>query len=192
MGDERNEEGRVEPALAQSETDSGPWLETIYRENSGIVLQAAYRVTGNSEDAEDVLQTIFTRLARRSDKPDFATSPKAYLYRAATNTALDIVQSRRVRSSVSIEDSGEAVHRDPSPEPERRQIGRDLQDRLREALTRVSRRSAEIFALRYFEGFDNTEIAEHLGTTTNTIAVTLHRVREQLKTEMAPLMGGSQ
>ena len=192
MGDDRNEEERVQAALAQNETDPGGWLETIYRENSGLVLQAAYRVTGSSQDAEDVLQTVFTRLARRSGQPDFSASPKAYLHRAATNAALDIVQSRRVRSGVSLEDSSQEVHRDPAPEPERRQMGRQLHDQLRDVLTRVSRRGAEIFVLRYFEGLDNQEIAEHLGTTSNTVAVTLHRVRERVKEEMAPMMGGTQ
>ncbi len=153
MGDERNEEDRVEAALAQQEIDPGAWLETIYRENAGIVLQAAFRVTGSSQDAEDVLQTVFTRLARRSEKPDFAASPKAYLTgrpptprstscnRAASEAAC------RSRTRVRLYT---ATHR---PEPERRQIGRDLQDQLRQALTKVSRRSAEIFVLRYFEGF---------------------------------------
>lgn len=190
MGDERNEEDRVEAALAQQEAGPGAWLETIYRENAGIVMQAAYRVTGSSQDAEDVLQTVFTRLARRSDKPDFAASPKAYLHRAGTNAALDIVQSRRARSGVSLEETPEITHRDPAPEPERRQLGRELHDQLREALTRVNRRGAEIFVLRYFEGLDNTEIAEYFGTTANTIAVTLHRVRERIKEDMAPLIGG--
>ena len=59
MVDERNEEERVEAALANSATEPGAWLETIYRDEATTVLQAAYRVTGNVDDAEDVLQTVF-------------------------------------------------------------------------------------------------------------------------------------
>jgi RNA polymerase sigma-70 factor (ECF subfamily) len=191
MVDDRKEEGRVEAALANPETESG-WLETIYREDATVVVQAAYRVTGNVEDAEDVLQTVFMRLANRDHPPDFSTGSRAYLRRAATNAALDIVQSRYARDGVSLEVThGDAQH-DPGPAPDRLHHGRELQKLLRVALSRISRRGAEIFVLRYFEGLDNTEIAQQLGTSTNTIAVTLHRARARLKDEMAPFMGGLQ
>ncbi len=192
MVDDERQEAPVEAALVNRQPDPGGWLETIYREHARIVLQAAYRVTGSASDAEDVLQTVFTRLAGRSDPPDFTTGSSAYLRRAATNAALDIVQSRYARSGVSLEVSDDGVHRDPAPEPDRQQLGRELHEQLRRALTKLSRRGAEIFTLRYFEGLDNTEIAEHLGTTPGTVAVTLHRARTQLKTEMAPFMGGLQ
>jgi RNA polymerase sigma-70 factor (ECF subfamily) len=193
MNDDTKEEARVPTALAHSEQhETMSWLEVIYRENSSVVLQAAYRVTGNAEDAEDVLQTVFTRLARRTEQPDFSIGSRPYLRRAATNAALDIVQSRRVKDGVPLEVAGDGASRDPAPEPDRRHLGRELHDHLRSALTRISRRGAEIFALRYFEDFDNAEIAEMLGTSTNTVAVTLHRARTRLKEEMSPFLGGLQ
>ena len=192
MVDEKNEEERVEAALANSATESAGWLETIYREDATVVLQAAYRVTGNTQDAEDVLQTVFTRLANRDGPPDFSTGSRAYLRRAATNAALDIVQSRYARDGVSLEITGGDVTHDPTPGPDRQHHGRELQQHLRRALATISRRGAEIFVLRYFEGLDNTEIAEQLGTSTNTVAVTLHRARARLKDAMAPFLGGLQ
>jgi RNA polymerase sigma-70 factor (ECF subfamily) len=193
MVDDRPEEGRVEAAPASQDPKiAANWLEPIYREHSRVVLQTAYRVTGNAEDAEDVLQTVFSRLARRVDPPDFSAGSRAYLCRAATNAALDIVQSRRVRSGISLESAPGNAHRDGAPAPDRLHLGRELQDRLRNALTNLSRRSAEIFVLRYFEDLDNSEIADQLGTSAGTVAVTLHRARERLKEEMAPYMGGSQ
>jgi RNA polymerase sigma-70 factor (ECF subfamily) len=191
MVDERYEEESVEAVCATHETESTDWLEEIYREDARVVLQAAYRVTGNADDAEDVLQTVFARLANRAEPPDFSTGSRAYLRRAATNAALDIVQSRFARDGVSLEVTGGDVGHDPSPTPDRLHHGRELHALLRKALSRISRRGAEIFALRYFEGLDNTEIAEQLGTSTNTVAVTLHRARARLKDEMAPFIGGT-
>ena len=155
MVDEKKEEERVEAALANPETQATGWLETIYREDATAVLQTAYRVTGNSDDAEDVLQTVFMRLANRAQPPDFSTGSRAYLRRAATNAALDIVQSRYVRSGVSLELTGEDVGRDPGPSPDQQHHGRQLQQQLRRALSKISRRGAEIFTLRYFEGLDS-------------------------------------
>ena len=78
---------------------------------------------------------------------------------------------------MSLDISGEDVHRDPGPAADRQHLGRNSTEHLRRSLVKISRRGAEIFVLRYFEGLDNNEIAEHLGTTPNTVAVTLHRAR---------------
>jgi RNA polymerase sigma-70 factor (ECF subfamily) len=192
MVDERNEEERVEAAFANPDEESAGWLETIYRDGATAVLQTAYRVTGNADDAQDVLQTVFARLANRDRPPDFSTGSRAYLRRAATNAALDIVQSKYARNGVSLEVIGEDIGHDPGPGPDRQHHGRQLQQQLRQALSKISRRGAEIFALRYFEGMDNAEIAKQLGTSTNTVAVTLHRTRALLKEEMGQFMGGLQ
>jgi RNA polymerase sigma-70 factor (ECF subfamily) len=192
MVDEDDLEEPVHAVTADDHRDPTGWLEPLYREHAKAVIQTAYRVTGNAEDAEDVLQTVFIRLARRRTPPDFSGGPLPYLRRAATNAALDIVQSKRVKTSVPFDGVGEALTRDPAPSPDSLQHGRELQRHLREAITHLSRRSAEVFTLRYFEGLDNKSIAAALGTSPGTVAVTLHRVREKLRTEMAPLLGGIQ
>src|SRR3979409_2249355 len=70
-------------------------LERIFQEHHGLVYRAAYRVTGNSEDAEDVLQTLFLRLLRRERPLDFQSNPKGYLHRAAVNISLDVIKLRK-------------------------------------------------------------------------------------------------
>ena len=180
----------MQAVIAQHQ-DPMEWLEPIYREHSKAVIQTAYRVTGNAEDAEDVLQTVFTRLARRSDPPDLSGGALPYLRRAATNAALDIVQSKRVKTSVAFDGVGEATTSDPAPRPDSIFQGREAHRILRQAVAKLSRRSAEVFTLRYFEDMDNKAIAAALDTSPGTVAVTLHRVREKLKAEMAPLMGGN-
>lgn len=191
MSEERPEEDRLEAALAHSQqVPAVDWLETIYREHSGDVMRTAYRVTRSAADAEDVLQTVFLRLARRNPPPDLSQGASAYLRRAATNAALDLVQSRAVRSSKALEDAPPAATTDPGPGPERMQHGRQAERRLRDALAAMSRRHAEMFALRYLEGLDNGEIATLFDTTPGTVAVTLHRIRERLAGELAPYLGG--
>ena len=193
MIDDEHREADVEAAATAAtaqETPGSSWLEATYREHAAMVVQTAYRVTGNAADAEDVLQTVFMRLAGRDQPLHFTTGCGAYLRRAATNAALDIVQSRYARSGTSLDAAPEAAHLDPAPEPERRHEARELHALLRRALAGLSRRSAEIFVLRYFEGLDNRTIAEHLGTSAATVAVTLHRARARLKDAMAPFVGG--
>jgi RNA polymerase sigma-70 factor (ECF subfamily) len=190
MVEKTPEEEPLDAALAPSQPDAVHWLEPVYRDHAPVVLQAAFRVTGNAADAEDVLQTVFGRLARRTEPPDFSHGAVGYLRRAATNAALDIVQSRRVKtaSAIPVEMLEPA---DPSPAADQLHYGSQLKASLRHALGGLSRRHAEMFVLRYFESLDNTEIAEIFDTTPGTVAVTLHRIRARLTEELKPLLGGT-
>jgi RNA polymerase sigma factor (sigma-70 family) len=72
-------------------------LDQIFREHHQLVFRTAYGVTGSREDAQDVLQTLFLRLLRKELPPDFRKNLKAYLYRAAVNTSLNIIRARKRR-----------------------------------------------------------------------------------------------
>jgi RNA polymerase sigma factor (sigma-70 family) len=73
-------------------------FEQIFREHAKFIYRTAYRVTGKSEDAEDVLQNLFVQLMRRELPPEFDRNSKAYLYRAAVNLALNVIRTRVRRS----------------------------------------------------------------------------------------------
>jgi RNA polymerase sigma-70 factor, ECF subfamily len=122
-----------------------------------------------------VLQAVFLRLLRRgaAEKVEDADS---YMRRAAINAALDVVRTRRESATVPLEESP------PGPMP----AGEDLREGLRRALAMLSPRAAEIFALRFFEGYSNPEIARMLGISQVHVAVLLHRTRKQLQKEMGP------
>jgi RNA polymerase sigma-70 factor (ECF subfamily) len=165
-------------------------LESLFREHHGAIFRAAYRITGDAADAEDVLQTVFTRLLRREEQPDLSESAGSYLHRAAVNAALDLMRARKRARTIGL--SGERIVDlvdETEPGPERRQGSRELARRLREAMTRLSPRQAEIFTLRYFEGLGNLEISKLLGATQTSIAVILHRARHRLQKELGSLEG---
>src|SRR5215471_21320884 len=88
---------------AMAETDFRPGLEQIFLEHKDRVFRAAYRVTGHAGDAEDVLQTVFLRLARQERFPEIANLP-AYLHRSAVNASLDLLRRRKDGRMVSLDD----------------------------------------------------------------------------------------
>lgn len=184
MVEERAEDGRVlsaeegTPAGGQPAVD----LERLFREHHARVFRAAYRVTGSESDAEDVLQTVFLRLARRSGPVDLSPSPASYLYRSAVNAALDIVRSRPHRN-LPIEAAGGLA--DPRDRPDEGHRSAEIRALVRAALAELSPRSAEIFVLRYFEGLTNEAIARMLGISPGSVAVALHRARARLKRSLA-------
>jgi RNA polymerase sigma-70 factor, ECF subfamily len=164
-------------------------LERLFQAYHGVVMRAAYRITGNTTDAEDVLQTVFMRLlSRRVDSAAMENVP-AYLHRASVNAALDLVRGRREGGQVSIEAHATRLAVAEDAAPDRQHEGREMRDLIRRAIGHLPPHMAEIFALHYFEGYSNQEIASLLDLSAAGIAVTLHRARTRLEEEVRSFMG---
>ena len=155
-------------------------LERAFDQHHSMVFRAAYRITGNVADAEDVLQTVFLRLSARHEDAAEVEAIEHYLRRAAVNASLNLLE-RRSRQNVPLENA---------PEPHAREDQRDLREVLRRAIATLAGRTAEMFALRFIEGYENPEIAEMFGISPLVVAVTLHRARKQLQKEIR-LLGGT-
>lgn len=165
-------------------------LESLFREHHDRVFRAAYRITGSVVDAEDVLQTVFLRLSRRPGGVNLDPSPASYLHRAAINAALDLLRQRNRAESIPLDDVAPTLIGNPQLNPEAQRKNNELRACLRRAVARLSEKSAEMFALKYFEGYDNTEIAERLGTSAMVVGVLLHRARARVKKEVGDFLEG--
>lgn len=173
----------VEPSIPTLDT-----LEQLFQEHHERVYRAAYRVTRNAADAEDVLQTIFVRLIQQDPPTALGPGVGGYLYRAAVNAGLDVLRGRRRSRAVDFDNNADEIdrrHATPKAVTEERLKRVELDDRLRQMLAELSPRAAEIFSLRYFEDHSNTEIARLLGISRTSVAVTLHRTRHTLQKELA-------
>ena len=170
-------------------------LERLFREHHERVFHTAHRVTGSAEDAEDILQTVFLRLARskKEDTFQWAENPEAYLSRAAINASLDLLRKRKRSKSVAVDDveysaallTGVSMtNTGPERNPEAHHEDRELRTLIREAVSRLGEKAGAMFALRYFEGFDNGEIAQMMETSPLVVGVTLHRARARLREEI--------
>lgn len=159
-------------------------LDALFREHHSLVFRTAYRITGSAGDAEDVLQTIFLRLARRDDL-DLAPNPGGYLHRAAVNAALDLVRGRSPEREVALEDVALAG----SASPDALHESREVHDFIRRAVARLNPKAAELFILRYFEGYTNDEIARELGMSKMVVGVLLHRARSRVRKDLGELLG---
>jgi len=169
-------------------------LERVFVENKERVFRAAYRVTGSASDSEDVVQSVFLKLARRelSEIGDDIQNIGGYLHRAAVNAALDIVRSRRDAQNMPLEDAEISRPLELASRGEGEYSPLELRRWLRQAVGKLGTRSAEMFVLRYVEGRDNSEIAKMLKTSRATVAVTLHRTRSLLKKDFRAYMEGKQ
>jgi len=175
----------MEPAISPA-TD----LERIFRESHATVFRAAYRITGNAADAEDVLQTVFLRVMKRDAAAEPVENMTSFLHRAAINAALDVMRSRRNVRNVPLDEWEPVLAESSHRRPDRAHAAGEIREWLREALARLNPRIAQMFILRFFEGKDNPEIARILDTTPGTVAVTLSRTRDRLEKEFRSYMEG--
>jgi len=181
----------LEPAGASPAIETAAIeLERIFRENHALVFRAAYRITGNADDAEDVLQTVFLRMLKRDASAERVGNMASFLHRAAVNAALDLMRSRQNIRNIPL-DELEPVLAEPAHRgPDRAQSSGEIREWLRGALARLNPRIAEMFAMRFFEGKENPEIARLMNTTPGTVAVTISRTRDRLEKEYRAYMGG--
>lgn len=164
-----------------------PGLEQMFLNHKDLVFRAAYRVTGNATDAEDVLQNVFLRLARLEQFPEISNLP-GYLHRSAVNASLDLLRGKKDLQTFSLDEDpnqAEVVSTDHGPR------SAELRDWLRHALARLNPRWAEMFVLRFIEDYSNREIAAIMKTSPAVVAVVLHRTRALLKKDFKGLTRGA-
>lgn len=160
-------------------------LGVLFQDHYQAIFRIAYRVTGSQSDAEDVLQTIFLRLTSAGSRSGLSANPKAYLYRSAINASLDLLRQRKRVNAVSLDviDLDRSL-KSLSANPEDVLVDTELRDLIRIAVAKLEGHAASAFVLRYYEGYDNSEIAKILGTSSLVIGVTLHRARTRLRKEI--------
>jgi RNA polymerase sigma-70 factor, ECF subfamily len=178
---ESNWRRTLQSALAEERTIAIPSeFERVFRAYHGLVFRTAYRITGNAADAEDVSQVVFLRMFRRGEHGEVLNNEESYLRRAAINAALDVIRSRQSGRTVELTDlPAEPVHKD----------SHELRQALGRALAQLNPRPAEIFALRFLEGYSNAQIARMLAISQVLVAVIVHRTRQQLRKELGAYIG---
>ena len=169
---------------AEPPGESESQLETLFRAHHDRVFRTAHRVTGSPADAEDVLQTVFLRLVKGQESHDLSDNPAAYLSRAAINASLDLMRSRSRAMSIGLTDIDAESIESRRQSPEAEHADRELQRLIRQAVAGLGKTAGEMFVLRYYEGYDNQEIAKMLDTSQMVVGVVLHRARTRLRKEI--------
>ena len=174
-------------AQASNSADSAQTVESLFHQHNQRVFRTAYRVTGSAADAEDVLQTVFLRVSRGREAAATAENTEAYFSRAAVNASLDLLRRRKRSKADAFDDlEGEASVASfvAAKNPETDHEDRELRKLIREAVAKLGDTAGQMFALRYFEGYGNGEIAQMMNTSALVVGVTLHRARARLRKEI--------
>lgn len=136
----------------------------------GDLVRHLTRKTGDPERAADVAQDTFIRLTLNAPDEARIANPRAYVYRAAGNLAIDYArQDRRQATWLSGEEPDFSIL-DPSPDAERVAIGRDTLARLEHALDDLPPNARLALLMFRVDELSHREIAERLGVSTSMVA----------------------
>lgn len=142
------------------------------------VYNAAFWILRNADDARDVAQTVFLRVAEHAGEYDPSRKLFSWIYRIAVNEALNL-RRRNGREEALDEDADIPDARDAEP-PGRFESG-ERSRLLRDALTRMSVHDRTVITLRHFSELSYREIGDVLDVDEKTVKSRLFEARQRLR-----------
>jgi RNA polymerase sigma factor (sigma-70 family) len=157
-----------------------PTWEDVVRDHSARVYRLAYRLTGNTHDAEDLTQEVFVRVFRSLSSYSPGTF-EGWLHRITTNLFLDMARRRqRIRFEGLGEETAARI-RGAEPTPAQVFDDRHFDGDVQAALKALPPEYRAAVILCDIEGLSYEEIADTLGIKLGTVRSRIHRGRAQLR-----------
>lgn len=145
------------------------------------VFNLCYRMLGNREDAEDAAQETFLRAYHHLQKYDRKRAFATWLLSIAAHHCIDQLRKNRV-NLVSLEDLVLGDISDPLPNPERKVVQKDEQQKVQKILLQLSELDRAAIIFYYWYDMSYEEISETLHLSVSSVKSRLHRARKEMAT----------
>ncbi len=156
----------------------------IVRRYQNKLFSYLYRLAGNKEEAEDLLQNVFVKVYKNIKRFDTKRKFSSWIYRIAHNEAVNFLKKRGQKRFVSLEDIETTKDKletvSPAKSPIDAWISKELKKEMRTALDKLPGKYKEVLILRYFSDKSYEEISEILEKPVNTIGTLLNRAKKKL------------
>ena len=173
-------------------------FRALVERHGRAVFRLAHRMTGNAQDAEDVVQETFLKaykqLGRFESRANFGT----WLHRIAVNCSIDLIRSRPHRESGHDADDLEhfgavsEVHESGQKTPERLMLSTEVYERVTGAMGSLSQMERAAFVLRHFEGQSIDDISRSLGLKVNATKHSIFRAVRKMRTALEPFVAADE
>jgi RNA polymerase sigma-70 factor (ECF subfamily) len=170
---------------------NGYEFQNVYSDYSEKIRRYLARLVGEA-DSEDVTQEVFMKV--NAGLKDFRgdSSLSTWIYRIATNAAMDYGRRSAMRpreQSADVELAGnpaceEEIPADPSASPDRQLIRKEMNDCIKGIVDGLPENYRTVLILSDLEELKNNEIAEVLDISLETVKIRLHRARARLRKEL--------
>jgi RNA polymerase sigma-70 factor, ECF subfamily len=180
-------------------------FELLLRKYRTPVVNFLYRMVRDTGAAEDLAQEVFLRVYRARSQYQPTAKFTTWMFRIATNLALNALRDRRHRQmEISIDQSavgysGDGENEQPAMEIADRQptievdlIQRDRTDLIRRAVESLPEKQRAAVLLHKYQEMDYDQIARVLGCSESALKSLLFRAYETLRVELAPLVQAAQ
>lgn len=167
-------------------------FRVVVERHSQSLFRLAYRMTGNEQDAEDVVQETFLRAYRRLNKFESRSSFSTWLYRIAVNCSLDQSRKRRQQDDRQVSPNPELP--DPmlalpstDPSSERLAISAEVRRKVEATLNELTEKEKAAFVLRHYEGMSIEEVGRAMGLRANAAKNNIFRAVQKLRRALEPV-----
>ncbi|MBX9689735.1 MAG: RNA polymerase sigma factor [Candidatus Obscuribacterales bacterium] len=185
------------------ETKDPALFKSLVRRYQNRIYNAAFRILGNAEEAEEVVQDTCLKIHQGLDKFNRNSSFVAWVFRIAHNSCLDIIRLKQRKKVVQVvpfdpqasseaesgsDLSGQIVSQaaDPGPGPEEVLSNVEQGAYIAEKLNMLPDTQRVVLVLHDVEGFSYQEIAEIVGEKLGTVRSRLHYGRQKLRELLEP------
>lgn len=182
-------------AVERARSGDGDAFRLLVERHSRNVFRLAFRMTGNEQDAEDVVQETFLRAYRQLSKYESRSSFATWLFRIASNYSLDLIRARKRHQeqrqvTSSNGDEFDLMQSIPAADPAQDRVvfSGQVQDRINDALNELTAQERTAFILRHFEGMSIDEIGASLGTGANATKHSIFRAVQKLRRSLEPFV----
>jgi RNA polymerase sigma-70 factor (ECF subfamily) len=179
-------------AVALARGGDSDAFRALVDRHSRAVYRLAHRMTGNPQDAEDVVQETFLKAYRQLGRFESRANFGTWLHRIAVNCSIDLIRGRKHQemgqdaNDLELLDSGDDQRVDPSPE--RLMLSSEVQERVGRAMGGLTAMERAAFVLRHFEGQSIDEISRALGLKTNAAKHSIFRAVRKMRLALEPFV----
>jgi RNA polymerase sigma factor (sigma-70 family) len=178
------------PASSAAVSDRAPRAESasfdrLFEEFSAPIFNYALRMVGDPDRAADITQDTFIKAYRKLDSLTDETSVRSWLYRIATNTAIDDMRRRRFVMPMGADEERHRERPDHRPGPEAEVMASTLDERIQRALLRLRPNHRQCLLLSDLEDMSAHQIGDVMGLSYGAVRTLLCRARNEMRQALA-------
>ncbi|HEX7196454.1 MAG TPA: RNA polymerase sigma factor [Candidatus Limnocylindria bacterium] len=156
-------------------------FERLFEEYSAPIHNYVLRMVGDHDRAADITQDTFIKAYRKLDTVTDATSTRSWLYRIATNTAIDDMRRRRMVTPMGDDAPAFANRPDQGPGPEAQVMASTLDERVQRALLSLRPNHRQCLLLSDLDDMSAQQIGEVMGLSYAAVRTLLCRARGEMR-----------
>jgi RNA polymerase sigma-70 factor (ECF subfamily) len=179
-------------AVTRVVNGDGDAFQSLVERHSKYVFHVAYRLTGSSQDAEDVVQETFLKAYRQLSRFEARADFRTWLHRITVNCAIDYIRARRSREVghdlADLEGAAAENGSESRPSPHRIALSAQIDERVRDAMKGLTRMERAAFILRHVEGRPIREVAAALGLGSEAAKNSIFRAVRKMRAALEPFV----